>query len=257
MSKQIKTNFLVVMANELIKQPQDLSLIERRALFIILSKLKPRIQRNPSKDLLDRLSLEELKEFYHNGIDGESFTKDSLFSLTVQEYSEIIGVRQCDAREELKQIAFSLGKRQTILQGNISGIINWTSTSLFKADEDTLFIKFNELLIPYLCNLQSHFTKIRLKEVLLLQSTYSWRFYEIYKMRQGENMYIAVQFTLEELYEMLDVPPSRREYRKFNERILKPDLKELKEKGVLILQVHEKKLGKKVVELGFERATSL
>ena len=254
MTEQPEHKHLVVMSNELVKQPSDLSLVERRALYLILGKLRPRVHRNPSKDLLDRMSLKELKEFQSSGITGEVFTEDSVFTLTVTDYARICGVEQHNARKELEEVAVKLGKRATMLNTKkLVGVINWTSTSLFLREENTLFIKFNELLVPYLCDLQSYFTKVRLSQVLLLQSTYSWRFYELYKMRQGENRYVPVQFNLEELYEMLDVPVSRKEYRKFNERILKPVLKELEDKNVVSLQVKEVKSGRKVTGLVFEK----
>ena len=255
MNKQAEHKHLVVMSNELIKQPSDLTLIERRVLYLILGKLKPSINRLPSKDLLDSMkTAQELENFYKSGIKGTTFTDSSIFTLTVGDYARIIGARQCHAREELAQVAKTLGNRKTqINTSKLVGVVNWASTSLFNKEEDTLFIKFNELLIPYLCDLQSYFTKVRLGEVLLLQSTYSWRFYELYKMRQGENRYISVEFDLLELYEMLDVPSSRREYRKFNDRILKPALKELKDKGLISLKVTEKKAGRKVVSLVVEK----
>ena len=255
MSKELIPEYkhIVVMSNELIKQPSNLSLIERRALYLILGKLKPRIHRLPSKDLLARMeTAQELTDFYKNGIKGDVFTQDSLFTLTVADYARVCKLEQSDARKELIEVVYRLGKRSSLISTKkFIAYINWTSSIGFFTDEDTLVIKFNEILIPYLCDLQNYFTKIRLSEVLLLQSTYSWRFYELYKMRHGENLYIPVQFTLEELYEMLDLPPSRREYRKFNERILKPSIKELKDKGIIALAVKEVKRSRKVTGLIF------
>lgn len=254
-TKQPEHKYLVVMSNELVKQPQDLSLVERRALYLILGKLKPSVHRSPSGDLLSKMDAKELAEFYKKGVRGNLITESSVYTLTVGEYARVVGIRQCDAREELAKVADSLGNRKTVINNSkMVGVVNWTSTTLFDKTTDTLVVKFNELLIPYLCDLHNYFIKVRLGRVLLLQSTYSWRLYELYKVKRGENRYVLPYFSLEELYESMDVPISRREYKVFKQRILTPVLAELKEKGVATLVIKERKEGRKVVGLEFKTA---
>jgi plasmid replication initiation protein len=219
-----------------------------------LSSIKQGYNKYPSKEIQERFTVEQLKEMYWQKLTGDVVTRDDTFTITVANYAELFKLNNSNARVELQSAVMKLLDRKIKVETSKKlGFFQWVSCAVFDKETGSASIRFTEEVLPYLHSLQRHFTKIRLSKVIELQSVYSWRFYELFKMRQGENTYIVVEFTLEELYRMMEVPDSRREFFKFNERILKPVLKELEDKNVISLKVKEVKSGRKVVSLVFEK----
>jgi plasmid replication initiation protein len=219
-----------------------------------LSSIKQGYTKYPSKEIQERYTVEQLKEIYWQKLTGDIVTKDDTFTVTVSNYAELFKLTNSNARVELQSAVMKLMGRQIKVETSKKlGFFQWVSCAIFDKEDGSASLRFTEEVLPYLHSLQRHFTKIKLNKVIELQSVYSWRFYELYKMRQGENTYIQVEFTLEELYKMMEIPDSRREYFKFNERILKKVLKELEDKNIVSLKVKEVKGGRKVVGLVFEK----
>lgn len=250
----VKQNHLVIVSNELLAQPMSFTLAERRLLAMVLSSIKPSYMKYPDKVAQERFTAEQLKELYWKQIVGDVVTKDDTFEVTVENYAELFNITSSNARVELQDAVLRLADRSIKVDTKkYLGFFRWVSSAVFDEEEGTAYIRFTEEVLPYLQGLNTHFTQIRLKKIVELQSTYSWRLYELYRMKQISNPKVSPSFELEELYDMLDVPKSRREFRKFNERVLKPALKELEDKNVVSIKTVPQRLGKKVIGIRLER----
>ena len=250
----VKKDHVVVVSNELLTQPMSFTLAERRLLAMALSSIKPSYNNYPDKVAQERFTVEQLKEMYWQQIVGDVVTSSSSFQITVANYASLFSLTSSNARAELQDAVLRLYDRSIKVDTKKHlGFFRWVSSAVFDKETGSASIRFTEEVLPYIHGLQRHFTQIRLKKVVELQSTYSWRLYELYRMKQTSNSRVSPSFSLEELYTLLDVPESRREFRKFNERILKMVLKELKEKKVVKLGVKEVKNGRRVTGLVFER----
>lgn len=249
----VRPSHFVAVDNELLQQPISFSLAERRLLAMALSSIKQGYNKYPSKEIQERFTAEQLKEMYWKHLVGDVVTKEDTFTISVTNYAELFGLTSSNARVELQAAIMRLMDRKIKVETSKKlGFFQWVSCAVFDKEDGTASLRFSEEVLPYLHSLQKHFTKIRLDKVIALQSIYSWRLYELYKMKLGSNKYKEVEFDLQELYKLMDVPESRREYFKFNERILKPVLKELEDKNVVSLKVKEVKAGRKVTGLVFE-----
>ena len=256
--KEVKKHHVVTISNELLSKPMNYSLSERRLLAMVLSQIKPTYNKLPSADLKATLTVEQLKEFYWKQQVGDILTSKDTLTITVSNYAELFGLSKGNARVELQDAVLKFSSRvMEVETEEYIGRFHWVSCVVFDKVTGTVSLKFTEEVLPYLQCLKSHFTSIRLDKVIGLHSTYSWRLYELYRMRLGENSYVVPYFSLEELYESMGVPASRREYKVFKQRILVPTLGELKEKGVATLVVKERKVGRKVVGLEFKKEEML
>ncbi len=78
----------------------------------------------------------------------------------------------------------------------------WLSECVYRDGEGTVELRFHERLRPYLLELRSRFTQLRLEKFYKFRSSYTIRFYERVEMNRGVNR-LTWQMTLPELREWL------------------------------------------------------
>jgi plasmid replication initiation protein len=238
----------VVVSNELLAQPMSFSLSERRLLAMILSGIKPSYNKLPSREILAIKTEADLKEAYWKQVVGDVISETDTFTITVANYSELFEISLSNAKVELELAANKLFNRVIeVDMEEYKGKFRWVSAAVFHKATGTVSVRFTRELLPYIQGLQHNFTKIRLSKLVKLQSVYSWRLYELYRVKVGFNPRELPYFELTSLYRLMEVPPSRQEYRKFKERILKPVLAELAEVNGVKYEIKEDKEGRKVV----------
>jgi len=250
-------NNVVVLDNKIIESLCPLSLVEKRVIYLLLGNIGNSYFRSYTEEEISNPSVtpEDVKKGVF--VTGESISSELWYRLSVREYTDSTNVRIDNAREELKSIIESLRTKYILftLKDSESFIkVNWVSSVMFDAKEDCIGIRWNSDVIPYISNLTTYFTKLRLKEVLLLRSTYSWKLHEILTLLRGtqDYRYKEVSIDIEELKRMLGVPTGLQEYRYFKFKILNHAVNELISKGVrLNLRFKEVKRGRKVVRLLF------
>ena len=244
---------VVVLDNRVVDSVCTFSLVEKRLVYILLSRVKSSYFKAPTqKMLLDKsVTPEDIK----NGVlcEGQHLDSTIWYNLSVRDYAEHCGISLDNARTELQTTVENLRTRYvTVDYGNKGWLkVNWVSSIKYDRELDAVGVKWNSDIIPFLCNLTAYFTRIKLKEVLLLRSTYSWKLHEILIMRRGTQDYKnKVEITVTDLKKLLDVPPGLQAYKYFKSKILNPAVKELREKKVReFLEFEEVKAGKWVHKL--------
>lgn len=245
---KVTDRHIVVVSNELLAQPMNFSLSERRLLAMILSGIKPYYNKLPSKELLAIKTEEELKKEYWKQVVGDVVTEEDTLTITVNNYAELFGISISNAKVELELATNKLFNRAIeVDMEDYKGKFRWVSASVLHKRTGTVSVRFTKEALPYIQGLQYNFTKIRLSKLVKLQSVYSWRLYELYRLKIGANPRKTPYFDLTRLYELMEVPVSRQEYRKFKERILKPVLEELNQANGITYEIREDKKGRKVV----------
>lgn len=248
MEHKVTDRHTVVVSNELLTQPMCFSLSERRLLAMVLSGINASYNKTPSKELLSIKTEEELKKEYWKQVVGDIVTDADTFTITVANYAELFEISLSNAKVELAAATNKLFNRVIeVDMEEYKGKFRWVSAAVFNKNTGTVSIRFTREVLPYIQRLQYNFTKIRLSKLVRLQSVYSWRLYELYRVKVGFNPREVPYFELEVLYKLMEVPASRQEYRKFKERILKPVLEELEAVNGVKYEIREDKLGRKVV----------
>ena len=104
-------------------------------------------------------------------------------------------------------------------------------------------------VISMISRLEANFTQYLLEQVSDFKSKYSIRLYEI--LKKNENL-VTVTFELEELYNILKVPDSFKNYGKFKEKVLQVAEKELIQYTDIFFEIKEEiKTGRKVTAITF------
>lgn len=102
--------------------------------------------------------------------------------------------------------------------------------------------------MPYLRQLKGQFTRVVVKNVSSLSSTYSIRIYELLQQfRSTGDRTIA----LDDFRSMLDLDDKYKTFKSLNQLLLKPAIAELNGKSDLAVTVETVKQGRKVTALRF------
>jgi len=221
-SKQ--TNRIAVLSNVVMKSSYNLSITEHRLLKYFISTIK-------FNDVLD---------------------SREAHSITVSEFADYWEIHASDARKMLQVAGNTLFDRYIHQDDGNLGFkkTRWVWKVGFEATTDTFEIAWTEPVIQHISLLRERFVKLDLKELVALDSSYSFRLYEILTTVVGENGYKNPYFTVEQLMYMLDVPDSCKVYKTFKQRVVMIAIKELKTKVKRFEKmemIEEKEKGKKKV----------
>ena len=114
-------------------------------------------------------------------------------------------------------------------------------------NRNTILVSFHPDLKPHFLQLKNRFTEINLWEFLSLPSTYSQRVFEILKSWSDKSEIII---SLQELFDMLEVPEGMKRYPDFRRKILEKAHKDIN-KTTLEYEWEPIKQGRTVIAIRF------
>lgn len=224
----------ISMSNALARAAQGLKLSEKRTIALAMIKT-------------DSLPASDLINAKNNG--------GWKVRITAVEYAEVYGVDRDTAYTQLKAAAKSLIKRpvRTTVRTK-SGLqeveTNWVGQCIYCNNEAVVKIAFTAEIAPHLLALRGQFTNYKLMQVSALRSIYSWRLFECLQSWNGTGEW---KVSTEDFQKAMDAPDSAKAgFGQLDRRILKPALKELREKNGMIIDVNFEKVGKKITGLIFK-----
>jgi len=175
----------------------------------------------------------------------------SFFTYTFN-VNEILKVLDIE-RTNYKLLRVSLRQLMTkyiVIEDNEYIISETTFLSHFQIDKkaDTIEIKFDNSLRPFLLELSERFTKLSLSKILQFNSQYTIRMYEIIESRVNifekykNKKLLEFEYKIEEIKEILlgdyngkdeelKIPKAYQKYNNFKRKVLDTAFKELKDKG--------------------------
>jgi len=176
--------------------------------------------------------------------------------LSVAEFAHLTGAEN-DGRiySQLESVTTSLLRSIVELRlqdGDRSRIkFQWLSECRYRDGEGCVDLRFHERLRPYLLELKSRFTQIRLDRFFRLRSTYSIRFYERLEMQRGLSRQTWTM-TLGELREWLSIEPDAYQFfGLFRARVLDQAQRELDAKSDWSFSFQTVKTGRKITGVEF------
>ena len=126
--------------------------------------------------------------------------------------------------------------------GFINGFNYDANTNVFEIKMDAEIYK---LLFDYL----KGYTPVNLAIFFSFKTFYTQRFYEL--LRLWSNTKQVINYSLEELKDLLMLEEQYSEYGNFKRRVILPTIKELNEKSLMNVEVKENKINRKVVSIDF------
>lgn len=220
------SDLIAYKSNALIEASYKLSLQEQRFLLVCVSRIDSRVGAAPPET--QKTMTITAAEFHEAFPDmGRQNAETKLKEAVDRLWDRSVIIRNAEKREEFRWVQY----RAQYLKG-----------------EAKVEITFSDAIMPYLTQLQGQFTRVIVKNVSSLSSTYSVRIYELLQQfRKTGDRTIA----LDDFRTMLSVDDKYGQFKDLNKMIVKPAIAELNEKSDLAVTVETVKQGRTVVALRF------
>lgn len=205
---------LVYKSNSLIEASYSLTINEQRLLVACISKI------HSAKKIGDRT-----------------------YTFTVDEAVDLFDQRRDNAYRDLALASERLFERKIISisnNGRTRELMRWVSYCKFEEDSEAVTLRFTEEIVPYISQLESNFTKYRLKHIAQLTSSYAVRIYELIVgwASQGDDM---KQITLDELRDLLAIGLKYKQFGELRTRVIQPAVEQINESTNYNLEVSYRK----------------
>lgn len=221
----------VTKSNALSRAYYRFSLVEKRVMEALISKLHPMRTDNQLQDL-ELTAREYLKVFP----DAGSHAYGHLAKAGYQLARKTITTKPSSDTGEYEDIPLMSGVKYRPQQGRIS-------------------YSFNPKIVPHLIGMREKFSSYPLKRVVDFQSSYTWRFYEVLvswtqptKKTQGRFMGWIKGQSVDELRSMLGVPKSY-SWAMFEKRVLDVAVNEIREQVQVAIFIERTKTARKITHL--------
>ncbi|KZS45013.1 replication initiation protein [Paenibacillus glucanolyticus] len=219
----ISHHYIVSESNALIEAKTNLTLYERRLIYILASRIHP-----------------EDKNF-----------KTHFFK--VKEIAERLDINDRNFYKRVRDIVTKLRSKEVVIdepQMNSTLEANWLASARYYHGKGIIELEFSSQLQPYLLQLKQNFTKFKLWNVLYLRSNHSLKLYMLLKqyLYFGKRKFKSIA----ELKEKLEIEPGLYErYSHLKSRVLLTAQEELAEKTDIRFEIEETKNGQRVVSITF------
>ena len=163
-------NHYAVMANDVIRGKQTMSLQEARLIRLLIMQV------------------------------GKDDTDFKTYKVNILDLARFLDVDSSNLYREIREICQSLMTRTIKIQkGNEWEIFQWLQLAKYDG-KGTITLMLSNQIAPYLLQLKSWFTKYQLKSILAMKSFYSIRLYELLKLTIGENRKKVMKYMFEVKY---------------------------------------------------------
>lgn len=221
-------NDLIVKSNAVIEASYRLSVMEQRIILAAISQI--RRDQAVSDDVMYELDVKSLREL--------SKTK-----------SKTIYADLKDAVNHLYERSIVIEKPPNSFEGSLKKLkTRWIQSAIYSDDEGTIKLRFSKDIIPYLNQLNSHFTSYTLAEVMPLTGAHSYRLYELLvQYREIGKREVAVK----DLRRWLDLGEKYNALYDLKKRVVDPAVHQINERTHYQVKYTQKKLGRSVTHLCF------
>jgi plasmid replication initiation protein len=223
---ELVRDYKVVKHNNLIQRSRyELSTQEQKIILYLITKIKP-----------------EDTEF-------------ELYEFSIKDFCETCGIDDTSGKNysDLKKTIETLADKSIwiTLANGYETIIRWIERPYINCKSGIIKIKLDELMRPYLLQLQKHFTAYELYYTLAMRGKYSIRIYEL--LKSYENLHERT-FELEELKKMLSAEKYDM-YKDFRVKVLDTAISEINDFTDINVTYTIEKAGRKVDKINFKIKT--
>lgn len=220
------SHLIAYKSNALIEASYKLTLQEQRFLLVCISRIKSGVDAPPAETQKTMtITAAELYDAFPDM--GRQHAEAKLKEAIDRLWDRSVIIRDESKREEFRWVQY----RAQYLKG-----------------EAKVEITFSDAIMPYLTQLKGQFTRVVVKNVSSLSSTYSIRLYELLQQFRSTG---DRTITLDDFRSMLELDDKYVDFKILNRALIKPAIAELNEKSDLAVTVETVKQGRKVVALRF------
>lgn len=219
---------LVVKSNAVIEASYRLSVMEQRVILAAISQIRR----------------------------DQVVSDDVMYELNVNTLRELSGTKSKAIYTDLKEAVNHLYERSIVIEKPPNGRegstkklkTRWIQSAIYSDDEGIIKLRFSKDIIPYLNQLNSHFTSYALADVIQLTSAHAYRLYELLiQYREMGKRNIAI----EDLRRWLDLGDKYGALYDLKKRVIDPAVRQINEKTPYQVKYAQTKSGRSVTHLVF------
>ena len=224
----VKHNRSVSFSNAITRASHGLSLSEKRIIMLAVSKLDSMKPFDLDGSLLVKIDAKEYSDFFN-------LDKDTAYTQLTSAASELFN----------RKITFHCAKASEPIT-----TMRWVAKSIYFEGKAYIELVFWHEIIPYLMNLNTHFTTYKLQQASKFKSIYTWRLFEL--LTQFSNK-CKIDISIDDFNHAMESTQSmKRDFGNIRNRVILPAIRELEEKNGWVIQWGVRKNGRKIIGLTFE-----
>lgn len=207
---QMSKNYPSVVANDIIRGKQKMTLREMQLLQLVISQI-----------------VKEDSEF-------------AIYTTTVTELAHFLGIHQRSLYRDLDKITDLLQSR--IIKIKVDGKyvkFNWLNKSVYDPETKVITLQLHDDLKPYLIALENFYTNIKIETILSFKSYYAIRLYQLIKCNWGEREQSKYNLSIDELRDFFQTGDKYKLNRDLIKKTIKPALDELNESDYCVVLNYE------------------
>jgi len=218
-------DYYAVMANNVIRGKQDMSLQEARILRLLITQV-----------------VKEDNDF-------------KTYSCKITDLAEFLHIDSSNLYRDIKDICKGLlQKTVSIETGNPKApweMFQWVQLAKYDGN-GTVTLMLSNQIAPYVLGLNAYFTQYKLENILEMKSFYGIRLYELLRSDYFKDENTYQEYTLEFLRQFFDCETKYKAFKDFRIRVLEKGMKEANEKSDLyIYEAVPIKTGRKITSIKF------
>ena len=221
-------NRIAVQDNRLIEACYSMTLIEKRVMYLGMSKVNPRMLRGEKPQREFQVTPEEYAKFFPDEVNAARSLKTAALKLK----SRFVNLHPREGR--VKSVNwFEYAEYDDAKKRNGTGMVE---------------LKFTPSIMKFLTPLLEQFTQVNLLSVSRLKSVHSIRLYELVSQYKSTGYRVI---TVEDFRIAMDVETKYKGTNILVEKVLKPALEELNRASDLKVNYKPLKVGKRIKQLYF------
>lgn len=237
MKKNLAEN-QVHISNIVARSAQNLSLLEKRVLFLCLSKIYAKREKPLASDHKTRTKRITAEEYATTFLNQNKTLKSNLkFS-----YSQL---KKAKKGLETKLIKYKIESPKGMMEVSFP----WVTKSVYHTGEGWLDLTINHEISHHFFDLKKY-TKYLVEQACELSSKYSWRLLELLTSMESQKNKGKSEMTLEDFRYCMEIPKTY-SWTNIRQRVIEPSIEELEEKDSWEIEWTTQKKGKSINSITF------
>ena len=204
---QLNEKYYSVVANDIIRGKQKMSLREMQLLQLVISQI------------------------------AKNDTELCIYTTTAIELARFLGIHKQSLYRDLDQITDKLMSR--VIKINVDGKykkFNWLHICEYDPDTKKITLQLHDSLKPYLTALERFYSQIKIETVLSFKSYYALRLYQLLVCNWGESGQSEYTLTIDQIRDFFQTEDKYKLNRDLLNKTIKPALAEINDSDYCIIE---------------------
>ncbi|WP_280564228.1 replication initiation protein [Chromohalobacter sp. 48-RD10] len=186
----------------------------------------------------------------------QPITDEVMYSVSVSDYSSLVGTSSHSTYKELADAALRLKRREVWLREYPNGngkrprtlVTGWVQSIAYIESEGRIELRFSKDMLPYLTQLTEQFTRYALEDIAKMTSSHAIRLYELLcQWRDTRQREVSIEW-IRESFQLGDKYPAIKDFKR---RVIEPAVEQINEHSPIWVKWSQRKTGRRVSHFVF------